>query len=147
MITGKGPAQRNGQSGVTLVEMMIVLVVIGVASGAAVLGLGSLTRDDRAARAAQRLTLKLGATVDQVLISGRPATLTWDADGYSVDDGPRDVLADGLVMARQDGKADLLLISDLAADGGVTFLLTGPKASWAVSFDGLVASARLVPQP
>ncbi len=132
--------RRAGQAGVTLIEMMIVLVVIGVATGAATLGLGALGRNDAAEQEARRLATAIGLAVDDALISGASRAVIWDAQGYRIGDADRHLLADGITLARADGTDAGLALSAEATNPAVDFVLQGDAALWRVSFDGLSAS-------
>jgi general secretion pathway protein H len=133
------PATRHGQSGVTLIEMMIVLAVIGVASGVATLGLGALARDNAAEQEAHRLATVIGLAVDDALISGVAGGLAWDAQSYRVDAGARHVLTPSVALARADGSSDAVVLSPNATTVPVDFILQDDTAIWRVSFDGLSA--------
>lgn len=131
---------RRGQAGVTLIEMMIVLAVIGVATGAATLGLGALARDDAAERAAQRLAAVIGAGVDEALISGVSQVLQWDAQGYRIGTADRHDLAAGVSLSRVDGAGEAVVLSSDATSPASEFVLQGDAAIWRVSFDGVSAT-------
>jgi len=125
---------RDAQSGVTLIEMMIVLAVIGVATGAATLGLASVGRDNRAEMAALRLSQEMSLAVDAALIAGRAQQMVWDANGYSL--SQRVDLDASLTLARMDGLADAMVIGPDGLGEAVEFVLTGADADWRVKFDG-----------
>jgi general secretion pathway protein H len=141
------PLPRRADSGVTLIEMMIVLAVIGVATGAATLGLGALARNDQAEAEARRLAQALGQAVDQALMTGNDQRMTWDVAGYVIGGADYHPLAGAVTLKRdqQTGDAALLLLTDSAAGGPATFVLTGQDAIWQVAFDGLAASAAPAP--
>ena len=71
--------RRNRDGGITLIEMLVVLAVIGVATGATMLGLNSADRDSRAESEAVRLARNLSLGVDEALVGGSPLALIWDA--------------------------------------------------------------------
>jgi general secretion pathway protein H len=79
---------RRPRSGFTLVEMMVVLVIIGLAATAVVLAMpdpgGSLQGE------AERLAARAKAARDGAIVESRPARLRIDAEGYALerrDDG------------------------------------------------------------
>jgi general secretion pathway protein H len=126
---------RDAQSGVTLIEMMIVLAVVGVATGAATLGLASIGRDNRAETAALRMAADMSLAVDLALIEGVPRRVEWDAAGYAVQE-QRVALDASVTLARADGLADAAVIAPDGAGSTVAFVLTGADTDWRVVFDG-----------
>ena len=79
---GDRRVRRDPQAGLTLIEMLVVLVIVAVMAGVAVLGLGALDRGARAEAEARRLADRLQLASDQVLVSGAPLAMVWDAGGY-----------------------------------------------------------------
>jgi general secretion pathway protein H len=133
-------AARRGEAGVTLIEMMIVLAVIGVATGAATLGLGALARDDAAEREAHRLATAIGLAVDDALISGAARRLVWDSQGYQIGMADHHALSTGVTLARGDGTDSAIALSPVATSPAVDFVLQGGAGVWRVTFDGLSAA-------
>jgi general secretion pathway protein H len=78
---GRG-VKRDRQAGLTLIEMLVVLVIVAVMAGVAVLGLGSLDRGSRAEAEARRLADRLQLASDEVLVAGAPLAMLWDPGGY-----------------------------------------------------------------
>ena len=74
--------RRHGEAGVSLVEVLVVLAIIGVMAGVGVLGLGAADRGARAEAEARRLADRLQLAADEVLVTGTPHALVWDAEGY-----------------------------------------------------------------
>ncbi len=129
---------RHPESGVTLVEMLVVLSIIGVAAGAILLrspGNGS----GQAKTEALRLAALLSQASDTALITGQVQALVWSADGYYLlsarpDGGWSQPLAatsrsfaGPLRLSRRDGLSAPLIIaaSGLAGPASLT-LTTGP---------------------
>ncbi len=73
---------RDGQAGLTLIEVLVVLAVIGVGAGATMMGMGGADRSSAAQTEARRLARTLTLGVDEALITGLPLALLWDGSGY-----------------------------------------------------------------
>lgn len=150
--------RRDPQAGLTLIEMLVVLVIIGVMAGVAVLGLGSLDRGARAEAEARRLADRLQLASDQVLVSGAPLAMVWDAGGYRFlrwDAGlaawepsgaglidQRHSLPPALRLERAgaSGTPPVLITPDLPQPE-VLFRVSGTGPPWSVAFDGFRAAA------
>lgn len=146
-MTHPGRAGRHRQAGVTLVEMMIVLVVIGVATGAATLGLGVLARGDAVEQAARRMATAISHGVDEALITGVSQSVTWDAQGYRIGTVARQALDPAVVLKRADGLAAPAVLSSGADGTPVVFVLDGRAGPWHVAVDGLSVRAAAGPAP
>lgn len=68
--------------GMTLVEMLVVLAIVGVMSGATVLAMGHSAREDLLRTESQRLVARLNAAADEAMVSNRRVMLEWDPAGY-----------------------------------------------------------------
>jgi general secretion pathway protein H len=148
--------------------MLVVLAVIGVATGATMLGVNASDRSSRAQSEAVRLANNLSLGVDEAMVSGTPLALIWDQDGYSFvawsaaeQDwraaapsilATRHTLRDPLQLAI-DGKAnhDPILIAPSGLGSPITFVLSSAALSdtasangvgWIVNFDGFSATAK-----
>ncbi|MGL4322093.1 MAG: prepilin-type N-terminal cleavage/methylation domain-containing protein [Paracoccaceae bacterium] len=138
---------RSGQSGVTLIEVMIVLVVIGIATGAATLGLGALTRDDHVEQEARRLSAAISLALDDALISGATRAVHWDAQGYQIGTGQRHEMATSVTLSRADGLADAVVLSAHAASAPVTLVVSGRTGPWHLALDGFGVRVAAGPEP
>jgi general secretion pathway protein H len=138
-------AARDPAAGVTLVETLVVLALVGILAGAAALGLGGLGGAAPAAAEAQRLAAALALAADTALLEGRAVLVAWDARGYRIGAASRRDLPAAVTLRPADGPAggqEGRL--QLAADGtspAAAFLLAGGGGAWRVEFDGLTARA------
>lgn len=75
-------ARRKGEQGFTLVELMVVIVIIGLAASVVVLAMpdpgGGVTAE------AERFAARAKAARDLAIVEARPAMLSVDAAGYQV---------------------------------------------------------------
>jgi general secretion pathway protein H len=151
MIAVRAHCLRDHQSGVTLIEMMIVLAVIGIATGAATLGLASVARDNRAETEALRMASRINLAMDDALIEGAARVVMWDREGYSILPVAAENLAEEVAAARHDFDASVTLqradgttspvvMADDGTSPPVTLILRGSGTVWDVSFTGLVAN-------
>jgi len=67
--------------GFTLIEVMVVLLIVGIAGGTVTLGLGALRGRD-VDLAAERLRLALANTAERASVRGQPLAVELLADGY-----------------------------------------------------------------
>ena len=138
MISARAP-QRDRQAGVTLVEMLVTVAIIGVMTGMVTLGAGHIGRSDGAHDEAVRLAAVLNAGSDAALADGRDRLLTLTDDGYSVGADAPYRLRPGTLVARQDATDLPVLLSGSGTGGAVTLVLTDNGGAWGVAFDGLRA--------
>ena len=142
----------RAEAGLTLVEMLVVLAIVGVAAGATVLGLGFATRGASTAAEANRLASVLRLASDDAMLGDRAIAFSWSGQRYGFTGSmpgedalgphrmPRGVR---LVMARANGSVPI------ASDGaGVPILarLEGGTDRWEVRYDGATVSAAEVPR-
>ena len=152
---------RDGEAGVSLVEILVVLAIVGLVAGVGVLGLGAVDRGARAEAEARRLADRLQLAADEVLVTGTPHALIWDADGYrflawdragaSWAGAPQPLLgrahelAGALVIEREGSSPDgTLMITSEMAPAPAELRIAGSSTPWQVRFDGFAAAAAPV---
>ena len=162
-LCGTNLHRREVDSGITLIEVLVVLAVIGVATGATMLGLNATDRSTRAEAEAIRLARNLSLGVDEALLSGTPLALKWDAGGYSFlawsaadkNWGPADAaslsirhdLRAPVAMALQGAETPHPVLIAASGTGPVALFEFAPTTSsnsqgWLVAFDGFSATAQ-----
>ncbi|MFJ6023504.1 prepilin-type N-terminal cleavage/methylation domain-containing protein [Brevundimonas sp. NPDC092305] len=136
---------RSGaRAGMTLVEMLIVLVIVGVCAGMVVLSIGG--RSEASAQVeANRLAERLRLAADDVLVDGQPVTLrmtgtSYELAGAASDDGRYD-LPRGV---RLSGESDTVVVDPDGATPPSRINVRDRDHLWTVDFDGLNAVARPV---
>jgi general secretion pathway protein H len=145
---------RGGEAGLTLVEMLVVLAIIGIASGVAVLGFGA-GRGVNVQAEAQGFAARLRLAADIGIVTDRRLLLAWDDRSYSFlawDPAQRQwvpetgnslagrhMLPDGFRFAI-DAKSPLPLAADGSGQGLAARISHGAQ-SWQVQFDGFAAEA------
>ena len=149
--------RERGEDGFTLIEILIVLVIIGVAAGAVTLGMGSITRAPSVETEARRLATRIQAAADDAMLGDRLIAFTAEEHGY----GFATFAADGTLTPRTD---DALGFHRLPSGMVVTLSVRPPVVlgvdgagqpmsatvesggqRWLVTFDGL--TARAMPAP
>lgn len=136
----------------TLLEMLIVLVIIGIAAGGVALGVGAATRGPSVETEARRLALRLQAAADDAMIGDRMIAFTTQADGYGFaaigPDGALVPLGDALAYHRLPGGITVTIDAQppimLGVDGGgkpLTATIDGGPQRWVVRYDGITANA------
>lgn len=129
--------------GLTLLEMLIVLAVIAIATGATLLSLGP-RRGDPVEVEARRLAATIAAAADRSIATGTEAAIVADPRGYTVTGvGRHDLAAD--IELRGAGGAAL----PLTVEAGRPFdlIVAHGAAAWRVAFDGVRASAAVAKDP
>lgn len=146
---------RQSDDGVTLVEVLVVLVLIGVMASAIGLSVGASGRSDALNNQAVLLVARLDRAADDALLTGRSVRFQWDEDGYRFQQlvngdwqaHPLPVLGDdhkmgtSVRLAAASGasgawtiRPDLLPASD---SGPLVIRMTERSAERTVLFDGL----------
>lgn len=140
--------RRPGETGLTLVEMLVVLAIIGIMAGVVVIGMGSA--GDRSAEIeAKRLAARLTLAADEAMVSDKALGFAWDKDSYRFlveDNGVwRDDKAGALEPHQLAGGVaiDAKARSPLRIGDGMPaeLKLSTSKRSWVVHFDGATAKA------
>lgn len=73
---------RRPQAGVTLVEILVVLALIGVVAGAVSLGLSPASRGPSPREEADLLAARMRRASDEVLLTGQAVALVWSERDY-----------------------------------------------------------------
>lgn len=143
------PGSRD--AGMTLVEMLIVLAIVGVAAGGVTLGIGAATRAPSVESEARRFATRLEAAADDAMLGDRMVALTVDAGGY----GFARVAADGMIptgtpridyhrlpagVAMTLSAAPPLVLGLDGVSKPLTATLANGDGGWIVRYDGLSAT-------
>lgn len=148
------------QTGMTLVEVLVVLAMVAILAGTTVAALGGSERHSGVAAEAQRLANRLNLAADEALVTAAPLVLYWDERSYRFDswntaEGEWQPYAVALLGRPHRLPSELRLSAEKRANqaqpqrfaispGGASdpFLMTiaGASRDWRVVFDGLTAS-------
>lgn len=144
---------RGNEAGMTLIEMMAVLAIIGIAASATVLGIGVATRGPSVEAEAKRLAVQLQSAADRAMVDDRPVAIAWDAKGYalvtwdgrgwqpgSTEAFERHDFSAGIRMEMGNRRSPLVVGID-GAGIPAALALRGAAERWTVVFDGLTATA------
>lgn len=139
----------------TLVEMLVVLAIVGVASGAAVLGLGASDRSANIETEARRLAARIRIAADEAMVTDRTLAFVVDDGGYGF--VGRDPVTGawtpqaGEALEHHDLPAPIMLDAGAIAGpvpigidngaGRLDLTLSDGRQRWSVRWDGLNASA------
>jgi general secretion pathway protein H len=152
----RGSRGRGRELGMTLVEMLVVLAIVGVAAGAAVLGLGASDRRASVETEARRLAARIRVAADDSMVTDAMIAFAADDRGYGF--VARDP-ATGAWQVREDGvlarhalpagieleAAELRGPVPIAVDGAARAIdvqLRQGGQVWTVRWDGLEATAE-----
>jgi len=144
------------QAGMTLVEMLVVLAIIGVSAGAAMLSFGNTHRGDGQIEAL-RMMSRLQLAADESMASDQALALALSPTGYAVverfDAGQKwqpatlgqlreaHALPNGMTLSSDVHTSPVPLDAD-GAGKPFSVTLTKGDQRWVVAFDGV--KARLV---
>ena len=66
----------------TLVEILVVLALLGIMTGAVALSVGGIGRDNSAVQEAELLVARLNRAADEVALTATPMRFRWSEDSY-----------------------------------------------------------------
>lgn len=146
--------RAGGQSGLTLVEILVVLAIIAVMSSVVVLGLGGAGQAQSAQAEARRLAASIQLASDEALVADRALALSWDAEGYSFVEwsgggwqphrsaglGERHSFSEEISLSADSETAPL----PIGENAPLNLTLKAGGQSWSVRFDGINANAAPV---
>ncbi len=148
---------RDSELGMTLIEMMAVLAIIGITAGATVLGIGAATRGPSVEAEARRLASHIQSVADEAMVEDHGRALTWDETSYAFlqwngrgwqSDGEeqhaRHSLPAGIKISLAPAKPPLPLGVEGSGIPAVVTMRSG-EDRWMIVYDGLTTSA--IPAP
>ena len=150
---------RDGEAGVTLLEILIVLVIVGAMAGMISLSVGGAGSASGLERAATLMASRLTLVAERAALTGEDAAIAWAPEGYrflQYRDGawqphelPQMTAAARLGTLRLSGAesgASAVISADLVPSDArpMRWELTDGAARVSVVFDGLVARAEAV---
>ncbi|UZK67470.1 prepilin-type N-terminal cleavage/methylation domain-containing protein [Sphingomonas sp. M1-B02] len=150
-------AARRGEAGMTLMEMLVVLAIIGVMAGAVSVGIGSVTRAPSVETEARRLATRLQSAADDAMLGDRIIAFTVERNGYGFATiGPNGAMVvrtdDALGFHRLPGGMVVTLSVKppvvLGVDGSgkpLSAIIESGAQRWGVTYDGLTARAAPAP--
>ena len=143
-------SSRHAEAGVTLVEILVVLSIIAITTGAVMLRMGLATGTDDLTAAATSLALGLTAASDAAMASGEDRLVEVAVDSYRIAPAGRAAQATwhalpGLTLTRTDGGAEPIRLSSDAASPAFELRLSASGKTSLVWFDGLQAEVEAIP--
>lgn len=118
----RGPARgvpvSAGQAGFTLVELMVVLAIMGLAAAAVILTLPS--QDQILRQEADRLAVRLAAARDLAVVEGRGTAAVISPSGYGFEQQVRGEwqMLQGRAFVQHDWPRDIRVTVDNIGEGG-----------------------------
>lgn len=149
---------RAGEGGVTLIEMLVVLVIIGVAAGIVTFALPSGPAPRAVSQEAELLETRLNLAVEYSLVTAKHMRMQWNNTGYGfevwnadrwetytdISQGGLHQLDGAIVLVDENGSRSgtLRINPDALPDGGTTKVLSmgAGTSQRSVRFDGALAS-------
>ena len=137
----------SGQAGLTLVEVLVVLALIGIATAAAMLSVGGPNPGRDVAAEARQLAQRLQAAADEAVVTAHPIDFAWDAGHYSfaaVGEAPANeqhAMPDGIALTSTARSPARIVGDGIGPTLDVTLSRDGHTRT--VRFDGL--NAELTP--
>ena len=148
MARAPGPQHRNVEAGVTLVEILVVLSIIAITTGAAMLRLGLGRGADELAGAAGQVALAVTEAADAALASGQDRVLELGPEGYRIAVAGSEAdwrRLPGHDLAQAEGGAGPLRLSADGAAAPFRLRLSADGHSVLLRFDGLRATVEAAP--
>lgn len=148
---------RSRETGITLFEILVVLTVLSIASGAAVL---AFARSDAVLveAEARRLADRLQLAADEALVTATALALTWDARSYRFlawdtaraewQPPVQRLLAWEHALPRRvaldagTGNENALVIPPDLTGSEAAFRLSDGRVAWRILFDGVTAAVE-----
>lgn len=153
------PTGRASDGGVTLIEMLVVLVLIGISASVVTLALPSQNASRSVSQEAELLAARLNLAAERSLIEGRSFRMEWTTDTYAFSELSQDewlpsgsetlpahhALGADATMAGPSGarRGEIVIDPDLLppATGAVELVLTSGTVRRSLVFDGVRARA------
>ena len=154
--------QRSGESGMTMIEVLVVLSLIAVGAGIVTLTLPSAATGRSLTQEAELFVARLNLAAEQSLIERRQLRMSWSAGGYGFEEWTKDGwqnLKGGALSVNHRFDRDIVLTQGFGTGrGSVTvtpdlFPPEGGRLEWmlrtdafvrAVTFDGFSAHLDMV---